>query len=290
MGFKIAIQTKKWNKWLLKSLFIVSISLAMLTFTINPTSSSHYMGVYDFDLDWRIQAAIKEPPVASFKSFPESPSAGESMTFDASSSYDPDGIIESYYWNFGDGSSEYLFRVVNHIYKEAGTYMVSLTIVDKDNLSDTFTAEVKVLPPPIHDVAVSTVSTNTTSVVSGKAVKITVVVENQGDSKETFNVVVFYDNMFIQTRVVTDLEAYSNETLEFTWNTIGVPNNTYIIKATAFLLSEPDISDNEHINGKVSVTRPKNVDSCSVSMDYIFALTGVLILSIIVIYFVAKRA
>ncbi|RLF47880.1 MAG: hypothetical protein DRN20_05360, partial [Thermoplasmata archaeon] len=55
----------------------------------------------------------------------------ESILFDASGSYDPDGTITSYEWDFGDG-----YRgegeCVTHTYKRCGTYIVNLTV--RDNL------------------------------------------------------------------------------------------------------------------------------------------------------------
>jgi parallel beta-helix repeat protein len=53
-----------------------------------------------------------------------------------SSSYDPDGSIIFYRWNFGDGSSEILDTAPMHIYTDPGTYMVTLTVVDDDGRSD----------------------------------------------------------------------------------------------------------------------------------------------------------
>ena len=54
------------------------------------------------------------------------------VPFDGSESYDPDGNIVFYRWNFGDGTSEILSDSPSHVYLEPGTYNVILTIVDND--------------------------------------------------------------------------------------------------------------------------------------------------------------
>ncbi|MBN1348946.1 T9SS type A sorting domain-containing protein [candidate division KSB1 bacterium] len=53
----------------------------------------------------------------------------ETITFDASQSYDPDGEIVSYQWNFGDGSSS-TKKVSTHGYAIAKTYTYQLIVTD----------------------------------------------------------------------------------------------------------------------------------------------------------------
>ena len=64
---------------------------------------------------------------------PEEPSVNQIITFDASSSYslDPDAVIISYKWNFGDGTMGE-DKVMNHSYSSAGDYTVTFTLVDSD--------------------------------------------------------------------------------------------------------------------------------------------------------------
>jgi len=78
----------------------------------------------------------------------------QSIKFDASGSYDPDGNISFYRWNFGDGSSEILSSAPTHVYSSIGVYTVTLTVVDNQGRSATNTTTVAVgttLPnrPPV---------------------------------------------------------------------------------------------------------------------------------------------
>jgi PKD repeat protein len=68
-------------------------------------------------------------PIPSFVVLPEDPQAGDPVSFDASAASDPDGDIVDYWWDYGDGGAE-LGRAVEHVFSEAGTYEVSLTVVD----------------------------------------------------------------------------------------------------------------------------------------------------------------
>ena len=70
-------------------------------------------------------------PVANFTYSPEYPQPYEPVRFDASLSYDPDGYIVSYEWNFGDGyEAKVTVPIINHTYVEDNTYQVTLTVVD----------------------------------------------------------------------------------------------------------------------------------------------------------------
>ena len=58
-----------------------------------------------------------------------------SVSFNGSQSFDPDGTIIFYRWNFGDGSSQILDIAPEHTYEDPGVYMVTLTVVDNDGRS-----------------------------------------------------------------------------------------------------------------------------------------------------------
>ena len=75
---------------------------------------------------------INQPPIASFTYTPENPVANQTITFNASDSYDLDGTIISYEWDFGDGTNG-TGEIVEHSYSSAGNYTVNLTLTDDSN-------------------------------------------------------------------------------------------------------------------------------------------------------------
>jgi len=81
-----------------------------------------------------------QSPVASFTSSPTSPAPGQTITLDASSSYDPDGAIVSYRWDLnGDGTTDASGSVAQVRYSNAGTATVRLTVTDNSGLQNAAT-------------------------------------------------------------------------------------------------------------------------------------------------------
>jgi len=85
-------------------------------------------------------------PVASFSYSPVHPAIDEEIVFDASASYDTDGEVISYTWDFGDGHLA-SGQVVSHTYAEADEYIISLAVTDNDGLTDS-TRSVILIPYP----------------------------------------------------------------------------------------------------------------------------------------------
>jgi PKD repeat protein len=82
------------------------------------------------------------PPVVSFI-VPVNASVNQSIFFDASGCYDPDGRIVSYQWDFGDGISS-TGQHPTHVYRVSGEFTVTLTVFDSSALNASISALVTV--------------------------------------------------------------------------------------------------------------------------------------------------
>ncbi|RLF33900.1 MAG: hypothetical protein DRN08_05090, partial [Thermoplasmata archaeon] len=91
---------------------------------------------------------MNKAPVSSFNFSPQIAFPHEIIVFNASSSYDSDGHIVSYSWNFGDGSNGY-GKEVNHSYMARGRYPVTLTVMDDDGSTNSTTIFITVTDKPI---------------------------------------------------------------------------------------------------------------------------------------------
>lgn len=89
---------------------------------------------------------VTKVPIADFTFSPAEPLINVEITFDASASYDPDGSIVNYTWNFGEsyiisGSNVSTYighgKVVKYAYTHVGTFKVTLTVTDDKGLTYT---------------------------------------------------------------------------------------------------------------------------------------------------------
>jgi PKD repeat protein len=126
--------------------FTLSFETTTDTFLLNNLGVDIRFQTQDFTLTVKGSAA----PLASFTWTPTYPKANETTTFDASASYDPDGYIVKYVWDFGDGiANETSNPIITHNFTRYGIYNVNLTVIDNDGLKSSIVKEVHVGRPPI---------------------------------------------------------------------------------------------------------------------------------------------
>ncbi len=82
-------------------------------------------------------------PRGEFSVDPSSPATGDTITFDASACYDPNGSITSYEWNFnGEGADT--GSVVKYVFTNEGVKTVSLTLTDNDGNTSLISKQISV--------------------------------------------------------------------------------------------------------------------------------------------------
>ncbi|WP_436902164.1 PKD domain-containing protein [Halovenus halobia] len=100
-----------------------------------------------------------DTPSASFSVSQNNPEAGDTVSFDASTSSDPDGRVQSYEWDFTeDGSVDETGETASYNYNTPGEYTVSLTVTDDDGATDSATQTVTVTEmnePPEAQISIS---------------------------------------------------------------------------------------------------------------------------------------
>jgi KaiC/GvpD/RAD55 family RecA-like ATPase/PKD repeat protein len=196
---------------------------------------------------------LNRGPVASFVIVPQQTTVGTATLFNASNSYDLDGTILSYTWNFGNGNITTVTNpTVTHSYNAFGNYSVILNVTDNDDFYDS-----SKLTLTVHnvDLAIIDVIVSASEIYVGQTLNVSVVVRNEGTRYETFNVTLYYDGTAIGTKTVDSLQPETEATLKFSWNTTDVaPGISYWIKAeTNGIIGETDSADNSYIYGALEI-------------------------------------
>lgn len=96
----------------------------------------------------RVKQAPGNPAYASFSVSV----SGLAVAVDASSSYDSDGYIVEYAWDWGDGTSRDYGCFASHVYSYSGEYIVKLTVKDNQSLvswNEQFVNVVRISEDPV---------------------------------------------------------------------------------------------------------------------------------------------
>jgi len=105
-----------------------------------------------------------------------------------------------------------------------------------------------------HDIAIIDISTDRTWAYQGQEININVTVKNTGETHETFDITVFY-NEEILTQQSNELAPNAEIILSLVWNTSTVePNKNYTIWAeTSPIPYEYNMTNNRYVNGVIEV-------------------------------------
>jgi PKD repeat protein len=118
----------------------LSIGVHTIYFTVQDDG-----GAWSFPATENLTILTNQPPVASFSYLPVNPSVNETVTFNASFSFDPDGNVTSYNWSFGDGNlTNTTGSIITHSYGSVGEYTVNLTVTDNEGATNRNSQTIKV--------------------------------------------------------------------------------------------------------------------------------------------------
>ncbi len=198
------------------------------------------------------------------------PIVNEVVTFNATTSYDPDQIyggqpvnqtykgIDNYQWEFDDGTFG-SGNITTHVYDTAGTYFVRLTVTDDEFEVDDYTYPSEGLRIKLHAIAVINV-TSPPEVTVGSTVLINATIRNYGSDTASLNVTAYawtggstlhivnntlftyqwWDPHQGRWRTNYSLTAGDTQTATMIWDTTGFQEGPYIIGVKAFFVTPPN--------------------------------------------------
>ena len=202
-------------------------------------------------------------PIESFNWFPPLPTALQTVTFNASASSANGGSITNYSWDFGDGHSQNTSDpITTHVYDAPGEFNVTLVVTDSEGLTQSLTKTIVIASALKHDVAILDVWVNTPHEYPGRIVNITVIVKNNGEADESFNITTYRDSVAIGSFAVNNLSLGDSRTVVCPWNTSGLaPYYNWTISAQAPLANDIKPGDNTLVDGLVYVKMYGDVDA-----------------------------
>lgn len=166
------------------------------------------------------------PPIADATgTTPTSGVAPLTVNFVGTASRDPDGIIASYLWDFGDGTPTSALASPRHVYATPGNYTASLTVADLDGATDTVNVPISVVALPANSkvIAVSSMSVSWTRV-------------NRANDSGTCNVIIYDNsgrpmpnavvNVAVSGLVTANMTARTDRSGKAVFKTANIPSTT----------------------------------------------------------------
>ena len=142
---------------------------------------SNYDSRGQYNLSAVLIGTTNQLPVAVATATPITGTAPLVVTFQGSASYDPDGTIASYSWNFGDGGASTASNP-SHTYTSAGNYTATLTVTDNLGGTGSAVVAITVTQPAVTTVHISAIAMS--AVTSGRnklARAVVTVVDSNGN-------------------------------------------------------------------------------------------------------------
>jgi len=198
----------------------------------------------------------------------------EEITFDGSSSYDPDGEIVEWFWDFGDGTTE-TGAIVKHSYSEAYNYPVGLKVTDDDGAEDWYVTKIVISHPnrpPTDPIVRSSISAGITN-----TKYIFTVMSTDPDGDNIRYIVDWDDGSHDETDYLPD---GTTATLNHTWTSAA----TFIVNVSA-------IDENNAQSGitAIEITIDEEAVETSTLNFTLIALLVIILIGLLVALYEYKR-
>jgi hypothetical protein len=143
--------------------------------------------------------------------------------------------------------------------------------------------------PMLGDISVKSIEASIYNVTVGDTVSITVIVENEGNVAEPFDVLVWANITIVRIIPVTDLDSGDQKTLTLDWNTQNIAEGKYVIKAEADTVpGETDTADNTLVMDDVIQATTQSETQFPTTL-VIAAVTIIVLLAIILFYYTKRK-
>lgn len=189
---------------------------------------------------------------------------GKSYLFNAEDISSPNGSIENYEWEFGDGSNVTKNKSAQHTYSKVGTYTVTLKLTDEEGATGQVASTIEVITPESVPVAVITTDQEWSSEdqvsIQGQ-VPFTVNFSATSSSDSDDNIINYEWDVDGDTKIDGTGEEY-----EYTYQEAGIYNVVLYVEDSEdnqseatiqVIVNEQDITAElsaDTLNGEVSLT------------------------------------
>jgi PKD repeat protein len=136
-----------------------------ITLTVNDNDGA--TGAYKHTLE--VTEGVNVAPVALFTVTAETVDIKQIISFNGSESYDSDGSIVTYSWDFGDGTTATGVEV-DHQYENMDVYTVKLTIIDEDGATNEATSLITVSEQGVNESPLASFITSATTVMQNEII------------------------------------------------------------------------------------------------------------------------
>jgi hypothetical protein len=191
-------------------------------------------------------------------------------------------VIFTFVWNTG--------LITSGFYQLGATALLPSDADTSDNTLVNGYIEVKNLPPPTRDIAIKKITPESTLSYLGTRLNVDVLAKNEGNTAESFNVILYSDSNVIGVLYIANLAVETEQTLTFQWNLTNLQQGNYTLTAYAPpVQGETDIEDNTATYGPIRVTESPAFyfDQNTFNMLFLFLL--ILLILLLSLWFLAKR-